>query len=74
MPELPDIVVYQEALERHTRGDPLEAAHLPSPFVLRSVEAAGREAGRVGGVEDDEDNAPLLEGVVCAAFIRHRRR
>jgi formamidopyrimidine-DNA glycosylase len=38
MPELPDIVVYLEALERRILGQPLEAVRLISPFVLRSVE------------------------------------
>ncbi len=38
MPELPDIVVYSEALTRHTVGHPLTAFHLLNPFVLRSVD------------------------------------
>jgi formamidopyrimidine-DNA glycosylase len=38
MPELPDIVVYLEALERRILGQPLEAIRLLSPFVLRSVD------------------------------------
>ena len=38
MPELPDVVAYVEALERHVVGQPLERVHLLSPFVLRSVE------------------------------------
>jgi formamidopyrimidine-DNA glycosylase len=38
MPELPDVVVYLEALERRILGQPLEALRLASPFVLRSVE------------------------------------
>ena len=38
MPELPDIVVYLEALTRHIVGRPLERIHLLSPFVLRSVD------------------------------------
>jgi formamidopyrimidine-DNA glycosylase len=38
MPELPDIAVYIEALERRTRGHTLEAIRLASPFVLRTVE------------------------------------
>ena len=48
MPELPDVEVYREALERHVVGHRLEAARLASPFVLRSVEpplaaAVGRD-------------------------------
>ena len=37
MPELPDIVVYVEGLERRIVGQPLEKIRLASPFVLRSV-------------------------------------
>ncbi len=47
MPELPDLTVYLEALERFVVGRPLVATRLFSPFVLRTVEpplaaAAGR--------------------------------
>jgi len=38
MPELPDVVVYIEALEARVVGQPLERVRLASPFVLRSVE------------------------------------
>ncbi|MGE5246286.1 MAG: Fpg/Nei family DNA glycosylase [Betaproteobacteria bacterium] len=38
MPELPDLVVYREALERRIVGRRLERLSLLSPFVLRSVE------------------------------------
>ena len=38
MPELPDIVVYIEALERRIVGQRLESALLKHPFLLRSVE------------------------------------
>ena len=38
MPELPDIVVYLEALTRHVVGRRLERLRLLSPFVLRSVD------------------------------------
>jgi formamidopyrimidine-DNA glycosylase len=38
MPELPDVVVYLEALERRILDQPLEAIGLISPFVLRSVD------------------------------------
>jgi formamidopyrimidine-DNA glycosylase len=38
MPELPDIVVYIECLERRIRGQRLERVRLASPFLLRSVE------------------------------------
>jgi len=38
VPELPDVVIYLEALTRHIVGHRLERIHLLSPFVLRSVE------------------------------------
>jgi formamidopyrimidine-DNA glycosylase len=37
MPELPDIVVYVESLERHIVGRTLEQVRLKSPFVLRTA-------------------------------------
>ncbi len=38
MPELPDVTVYVEALERRIVGQPLERVKLASPFVLRSFD------------------------------------
>jgi formamidopyrimidine-DNA glycosylase len=38
VPELPDVVVYLDALTRHIVGHRLERVNLLSPFVLRSVE------------------------------------
>jgi formamidopyrimidine-DNA glycosylase len=38
LPELPDVVVYIEALERHIVGHALDRLNLLSPFVLRSVD------------------------------------
>jgi formamidopyrimidine-DNA glycosylase len=38
MPELPDVVVYVEALARRIVGQRLHRIHLLSPFVLRSVD------------------------------------
>jgi formamidopyrimidine-DNA glycosylase len=37
VPELPDIAVYVEALERRVRGQRLERVRLASPFVLRTA-------------------------------------
>lgn len=37
MPELPDVVVYIEALIARVVGQPIEAIRLLSPFILRSV-------------------------------------
>jgi formamidopyrimidine-DNA glycosylase len=66
MPELPDVVVYLEALRRRVLGRRLEGVRLASPFLLRTVTppvdtAAGRtvtELRRVGkrlafGMEGD---------------------
>jgi formamidopyrimidine-DNA glycosylase len=66
MPELPDIVVYIEALEKRILGQTLEAVRIASPFLLRTVappvsSAEGRrvrELRRLGkriaiGLEDD---------------------
>jgi len=44
MPELPDVVVYIEALERRILGQPLQRIRLASPFVLRSVDPPIGEA------------------------------
>ena len=38
MPELPDVQVYLEALERRVAGERLERIRLSSPFVLRSFD------------------------------------
>jgi len=38
MPELPDVVVYIEALQRKIAGQRLESVQLASPFVLRSYD------------------------------------
>ena len=66
MPELPDITVYIEALDRRIRGRPLRGVRLASPFLLRSVDPpmAAVEGKRVArfrrigkriaiGLEDD---------------------
>ena len=38
MPELPDIVVYIEALEQRILGEPLDEIRIASPFLLRTAE------------------------------------
>ena len=38
MPELPDVVIYVEALEHRVKGKRLEKIRLASPFLLRTVE------------------------------------
>ncbi len=44
MPELPDITVYVEALERKILHQPLERIRIASPFLLRSVDPKITEA------------------------------
>jgi len=44
MPELPDIVVYVEALERRLVGERLRAVKIASPFLLRTVDPAPQAA------------------------------
>ena len=52
MPELPDVTIYVEALERRILGQPLDSLRIGSPFVLRSVDPAPAEVAglRVLGV------------------------
>lgn len=38
MPELPDITIYLEALERRVLGGRLQRIRIASPFVLRTVQ------------------------------------
>lgn len=44
MPELPDLTIYREALERRVVGEPLQQIRLASPFLLRSVDPPLTEA------------------------------
>jgi formamidopyrimidine-DNA glycosylase len=55
VPELPDLIVYIDALRRHIVGRQLENIRLRSPFVLRSVDPPlesifGREVRDVGRI------------------------
>jgi formamidopyrimidine-DNA glycosylase len=52
MPELPDVVVYVESLERRIAGERLDRVRLISPFVLRTVvpPLAAAEGRRVAAV------------------------
>ncbi len=43
MPELPDVTVYIEALEKRVLGARFDGVELGSPFLLRSIEPAPRE-------------------------------
>ncbi|HEX9705358.1 MAG TPA: DNA-formamidopyrimidine glycosylase family protein [Gemmatimonadales bacterium] len=89
MPELPDIVVYLEALKPRIEGRPLEAVRIASPFLVRSVEppitaALGRhvtELRRLGkriviGMSPlgDEDVLYLVFHLMIAGRLRWRPR
>jgi formamidopyrimidine-DNA glycosylase len=52
LPELPDVTVYVEALERRVVGQPIEALDLHTPFLLRTVDPPLASVGgrRVVGV------------------------
>ena len=44
VPELPDIVVYIDALEKRILGERLEAVRIASPFLLRTAAPPVSEA------------------------------
>ena len=46
MPELPDVVVYIEALEERVLNQPIRRIRMASPFIVRSVDPPIREAER----------------------------
>ena len=84
MPELPDIVVYIEALEKRVLGQTLEDIRLASPFLLRSVDpplatAVGKqvqELRRVGkriAIRMDEDVWLVLH-LMIAGRLHWRKR
>lgn len=82
MPELPDIAVYIEALERFVAGRTLVAIRLSSPFVVRSVSPPMESlvARRVVGVErlgkriviEFEDDHFLVIHLMIAGRLRWR--
>jgi formamidopyrimidine-DNA glycosylase len=82
MPELPDVCVYLEALEKRLAGQRLERVRVSSPFVLRSYDppieaAAGRTVRgvrRIGKriVLDLEDDLHLVIHLMIAGRLRWR--
>lgn len=79
MPELPDITIYQEALQRRIVGLPVEAVSLKSPFVLRTVtppiaSIVGRSVrgvGRLGKrivIELDDDLFLVFHLMIAGRF------
>ena len=84
MPELPDLTVYLEALERHIGGARLEAARIASPSLLKSVDPPIREAEgrRVTGVQrigkrlviDLEGDLHLVFHLMVAGRFRWKKK
>ena len=84
MPELPDVTIYVEALERHIVGTRLERSRIASPFVLRTFEppiqtAEGRTvlgARRIGKriVLELENELFLVIHLMVAGRLRWRKR
>jgi formamidopyrimidine-DNA glycosylase len=82
MPELPDVVVYLDALTRHVVGRRLERLTLLSPFVLRTVDppvdaitgASVRGVRRVGKriVLEFADDVFLVIHLMIAGRLRWR--
>ena len=54
MPELPDITIYLEAIERFASGESLDELKITDPFVLRSVEPAPGELSGIGNAYSNE--------------------
>jgi formamidopyrimidine-DNA glycosylase len=79
MPELPDVVVYVEALKARVQGRELRGLRLLSPFVLRSVEPpiSAVEGRRVDGVRRVgkrivfvfEDQAPTAQPLFLVVHL-----
>src|SRR3989454_10897087 len=84
MPELPDIVVYLDALRPRVLGQTLEAVRIGSPFVVRSVDppiqaAAGRRVTRLSRlgkrvVSALESDLRLVVHLMIAGRLRWERR
>ena len=71
MPELPDVTLYVEALERHFGGRELEKARLASPSLLRSVDPplSAAEGRKVAGARRIGKRVVLsLEGDLHLVF------
>jgi formamidopyrimidine-DNA glycosylase len=84
MPELPDVIVYVEALRARVLGDPLERVRLVSPLLLRTFEPklSAAEGKRITGVERLgkrivlalEDDLFLAIHLMIAGRLRWRER
>jgi formamidopyrimidine-DNA glycosylase len=76
MPELPDLTIYLEALDRRLRGVRLEKLVLVSPFLLRSVDppatafegrryVAGRRLGKRLALEFEDEHFFVLHLMIA---------
>jgi len=84
LPELPDVVVYIEALEKRILGQRLEAVRIASPFLLRTVDpplesATGKFVKRLQRVGKRiaigvEDNLWLVLHLMIAGRLHWRAR
>jgi formamidopyrimidine-DNA glycosylase len=82
MPELPDVTVYVESLEKRVKGERLLEVHLKSPFLLRSVtppleSAVGKRVLRVSRlgkriVFELEDDLHLVLHLMIAGRLKWR--
>ena len=69
MPELPDILVYVEALERHLVGHAIERVRIIKPFVLRSFDPPVGEAAGLKVVSVGRIGKRLVVGLENELFI-----
>ena len=84
MPELPDIVLYIEALEKRILGETLEAVRIVSPFLLRTAtppvsSAAGKKVLRLRRIGKRiciglENNLWLVLHLMIAGRLHWRQR
>jgi len=69
MPELPDVVVYLEALNRHVLGETLDKVRMTSPFLLRTVDPPLKEATTRRVVSTRRLGKRLVLGVEGEVFL-----
>ena len=69
MPELPDVVVYIEALRERVLGRRLLAVRLRSPFVLRTVDPPLRQAAGLSIIELRRLGKRIVVGLDAGLFL-----
>jgi len=60
MPELPDVLVYIDALKRQIGGQRIEGVDLRSPFLVRSVEPLAQAEGKTDRLGAGRGSLPRL--------------